>query len=197
VDTQIFRPLEREAARAALGLTGPTLISVGALIERKRHHLTIEALRLLPEFSLLIVGEGPERARLAALAERLGLAGRVRLLGAVPHVVMSQYYSAADLSVLASSREGWANVLLESMACGVPVVASDIPGNPEVVRERAAGLIVAANTPAGIAAAVRDLWADMPSRATSRAYAERFGWEATSQGQLAIFRRVLYSDRSN
>jgi glycosyltransferase involved in cell wall biosynthesis len=83
------------------------------------------------------------------------------------------------------------------MACGVPGVASDIPGNPEVVRERAAGLIVAANTPAGIAAAVRDLWADMPSRATSRAYAERFGWEATSQGQLAIFRRVLYSDRSN
>ena len=191
VDTQIFRPLDREAARAALGLTGPTLISVGALIDRKRHHLTIEALRLLPEFSLLIVGDGPERARLAALADRLGLAGRVRLLGAVPHIVMAQYYSAADLSVLASSREGWANVLLESMACGVPVVASDIPGNGEVVRERAAGLIVAANTPQGFAAAVRDLWADPPARAETRAYAERFGWEATSRGQLEIFRRVL------
>ena len=196
VNTQIFRPLDQQAARAALGLTGPTLISVGALIERKRHHLTIEALRLLPEFSLLIVGEGPERARLAALAERLGLAGRVRLPGAVAHGVMAQYYSAADLSVLASSREGWANVLLESMACGVPVVASDIPGNPEVVRERAAGLIVAANTPAGLAAAVRDLLADPPARAMTRAYAERFGWEATSRGQLEIFRRVLYSDQS-
>jgi len=191
VDTQVFRPLEREAARAALGLTGPTLISVGALIERKRHHLILEALCLLPEFSLLIVGEGPERERLAALAGRLGLAGRVQLLGARPHRDMARYYSAADLSVLASSREGWANVLLESMACGTPVVASDIPGNPEVVQERAAGLIVAANTPAGIAEAVRDLMADPPARTATRAYAERFGWEATSQGQLELFRRVV------
>ena len=93
VDTHLFRPVDREAARAALGLTGPTLISVGALIPRKRHHLTIAALRLLPEFSLLIVGEGPERARLAVLAERLGLAGRVRLLGARRHEDMPHYYS--------------------------------------------------------------------------------------------------------
>ncbi len=190
VDTELFRSADRQAARAALELTGPALISVGALIPRKRHHLTIAALRLLPAFSLLIVGEGPERARLAALAERLGLAGRVRLLGARPHEGMAQYYSAADLSVLASSREGWANVLLESMACGTPVVASDIPGNDEVVQERAAGLIAPANTPEGIAAAVLDLWADPPSRAATRAYAERFGWDEVSRGQIAIFRRV-------
>ena len=190
VDTQLFRSADRDAARAALGLSGPVLISAGALIERKRHHLTIEALRLLPAFSLLIIGEGPERARLAALAGRLGLAGRVRLAGARPHMDMPQYYSAADISILASSREGWANVLLESMACGTPVVASDIPGNAEVVQDRAAGLIAPANTPEGIAAAVRDLWAAMPSRAATRAYAERFGWEETSLGQIGIFRSV-------
>ena len=190
VDTQIFTPADRAAARAALGLSGPLLISVGALIERKRHHLTIAALRLLPGFSLVIVGEGPERARLAALAERLGLAGRVHLPGARPHEGLSQYYSAADLSVLASSREGWANVLLELIACGTPVVASNIPGNAEVVQARAAGLIVGSNTPEGIAAAVRDLWAAMPDRAATRAYAERFGWEETSRGQVEIFRGV-------
>src|SRR5208337_3396239 len=106
----------------------------------------------LPEFFLLMVGEGPERARLTALIDRLGLAGRVRLAGAQPHRCLLHYYSAADISVLASSREGWANVLLESMACGTPVVASDIPGNPEVVQERAAGLIASANTAEGIAA---------------------------------------------
>jgi glycosyltransferase involved in cell wall biosynthesis len=191
VDTQLFRPADREAARAALGLTGPTLISVGALIPRKRHDLTIGALRLLPGFSLLIAGEGPERARLSALAGRLGLAGRVRLPGAQPHIRLPHYYSAADISVLASSREGWANVLLESMACGTPVVASDIPGNPEVVQARAAGLIVPANTPEGIAASVRDLWADLPARAATRAYAEQFGWEATSRGQIDLFQQVL------
>jgi len=193
VDTQLFRPADRAAARAALGLSGPVLLSVGALIPRKRHHLTIEALRWLPGFSLLIAGEGPERARLTVLAGRLGLAGRVRLLGALPHESLSHTYSAADISVLASSREGWANVLLESMACGTPVVASDIPGNDEVVRERAAGLIVAANTPAGIAAAVADLWAAMPARAATRVYAEGFGWEETSRGQIEVFRRVISS----
>jgi glycosyltransferase involved in cell wall biosynthesis len=115
----------------------------------------------------------------------------MRLLGAQPHARLPHYYNAADVSVLASSREGWANVLLESMACGTPVVASDIPGNPEVVRERAAGTIMAHNNAEGLAAAVRALWSDLPSRAATRAYAERFGWDETSRGQLALFRRVI------
>jgi teichuronic acid biosynthesis glycosyltransferase TuaC len=192
VDTALFRPPpDREAARAGFGLTGPTLVSVGALIPRKRHHLTIAAMATLPEFSLLIAGDGPERAALAAQIEQLGLAARVRLLGPLPHADLPALYGAADASVLASAREGWANVLLESMACGAPVVASDIPGNPEVVREPAAGLIVGANTPEGIAAGVRALFAGLPARAATRAYAERHGWEETSQGQLAVFRGVL------
>jgi teichuronic acid biosynthesis glycosyltransferase TuaC len=192
VDTALFRPPpDRAAARAAFGLARPTLVSVGALIPRKRHHLTIAAMALLPEFSLLIAGEGPERAALAAQIESLGLSERVRLLGPLPHADLPALYGAADASVLASAREGWANVLLESMACGAPVVASDIPGNPEVVREPAAGLIVRENTAAGIAAGVRALFAALPSREATRAYAERHGWEETSQGQLAVFRGVL------
>jgi len=191
VDTTAFRPVDRDAARAALGLTGPTLISVGSLIPRKGHHLTIEALLALPEFSLLVVGDGPERAALEAQIARLGLGARVRLLGPRPHAELPRFYGAADASVLASSREGWANVLLESMACGTPVVASNIPGNPEVVQEWAAGLVIEENTPAGIAAGVRRLFANPPSRAATRAYAERFSWDETSAGQLALFRRVL------
>ncbi len=193
VDTKVFRPLERNAIRAALGLTGPTLISVGSLIARKGHHLTIEAMQALPEFSLLIVGEGPEHAALAAQIARLGLGGRVALLGARAHTDLPQFYSAADASVLASSREGWANVLLESMACGTPVVASNIPGNPEVVQEPAAGLVINENTAAGIAAGVRRLFADLPTREATRAYAERFSWDETSAGQLTLFRRVMAS----
>jgi glycosyltransferase involved in cell wall biosynthesis len=192
VDTALFRPpADRAALRQALGLHGPTLLSVGLLIERKRHHLTIEAMRQLPDVTLLIAGEGPERAALEALIVRHGLGERVRLLGARPHAELPALYGAADAMVLASSREGWANVLLESMACGTPVVASNIPGNPEVVRAPAAGLVVAANTPDGIAQAVRALFAAVPNRAATRAYAEPFGWEETTAGQLAVFRRVL------
>jgi teichuronic acid biosynthesis glycosyltransferase TuaC len=191
VDTSAFHPVDRAAARAVLGLRGPTLVSVGSLIPRKGHQRTIEAMAALPDFTLLIVGEGPERAALGALAARLGLGARVRLLGARPHAELPQVYGAADASVLASSREGWANVLLESMACGTPVIASNIPGNPEVMQEWAAGLVIEANTPAGIAAGVRRLFANPPARTATRAYAERFSWDATSAGQLALFRKVL------
>ncbi len=191
VDTALFHPDGREAARETLGLTHPTLLSVGHLIARKGHHLVIAALASLPGTDLLIVGEGPERARLEADIARLGLAGRVRLLGARPHGELQPLYAAADALVLASSREGWANVLLEAMACGTPVVASRIPGNPEVVQRREAGLIVEENTAAGIARAVRGLFAAPPARAATRAYAEAFGWDPTSAGQYALFRGLL------
>ena len=191
VETELFRPpSDRTAARAALGLSGPTLISVGGLIERKGHHRTIEAMRQLPGFGLIIVGEGPERQRLADLIGERGLTDRVRLLGPRPHRELPALYGAADASVLASSREGWANVLLESMACGTPVVAADIWGNPEVVGAPQAGVIYQPNTPDGIAAGVRRLFAALPDRAATCGYAEPFSWDETTAGQLAVFRRV-------
>ncbi len=198
VDTSLFRPPpDRAAVRAALGLTRPTLISVGLLIERKGHHRTIEAMTRLPEFELVIVGEGPEHDRLNALIARLGLGRRIRLLGARPHTELPGLYGAADASVLSSSREGWANVLLESMACGTPVVASPIWGNPEVVRAPEAGVITRENTADGIAEGVRKLFAALPSREATRAYAEPFSWDETTAGQLALFRRVIEEWRDN
>ncbi|PPQ38463.1 glycosyltransferase [Rhodopila globiformis] len=192
VETDLFRPpADRAAARAALGLSGPTLVSVGGLIERKGHHRTIEAMRQLPGFTLLIAGEGPERGRLSGLIAQHGLADRVRLLGPWPHRDLPALYGAADASVLASSREGWANVLLESMACGTPVVAADIWGNPEVVRAPEAGVIYRPNTAEGVADGVRRLFAALPDRAATRGYAEAFSWDATTAGQLALFRRVV------
>ncbi len=192
VDTTLFRqPTDRPAARAAWGMKRPTLISVGLLIERKGHHRTIEAMTRLPELDLVIVGEGPERDRLTALAGRHGLGDRVRLIGALPHADLPALYGAADASVLSSSREGWANVLLESMACGTPVVASPIWGNPEVVRSPAAGVITHENSADGIVEGVRRLFADPPSRQATRDYAEPLSWDETTAGQLEIFRRVI------
>ncbi len=191
VDLGLFRPMPRDAARAALGVSGRVLVSVGALIPRKGHDRTIGALALLPGWTLLIAGEGPERARLTGLAERLGLSARVRLLGSVPHAELPNLYSAADLSVLASSREGWANVLLESMACGTAVVASPIPGNTEVVSAPEAGFVTIENTAEAIAGSVR-VWEEAPiPRAATRGHAERFGWDETSAGQIKLFRALI------
>src|ERR1700722_7172830 len=192
VDTALFRPpADRAVARADLGIARPTLISVGLLIERKGHHRTIDAMTKLPDFDLVIVGEGPERDRLNALIARLGLGDRVRLLGARPHAELPLLYGSADASVLSSSREGWANVLLESMACGTPVVASPIWGNPEVVRSPAAGVITRETSGEGIAEGVRRLFAASPAREATRAYAARFSWDETTAGPLALLRGVI------
>jgi glycosyltransferase involved in cell wall biosynthesis len=190
VDLSMFRPTDRAAARARLGLDGPTILSVGHLITRKGNELTIAALPELPGVRFLLVGDGPEKVRLEVQARTLGVAHQVRFLGRVPHEELGDYYTAADLMVLASSREGWANVLLESMACGTPVVATDIPGTDEVVTAPEAGLLVA-RTPAAIADGIRRLLAKPPDRAATRAYAEGFGWEPTTRDQLALYRRVL------
>jgi len=191
VDTDLFRPGNRTTQRAALGLDGPTLLNVGHLIPRKGHHRVVAAMTDLPEYRLLIVGEGPERPRLEAQIARLGLGGRVRLLGARAHAELPAIYGAADALVLASSREGWANVLLEAMACGTPVLASDIPGNPEVVRAPEAGRLFAPDDDLAIANVARELFANLPDRTATRAYAERHDWRETTAGQLALFRRVL------
>lgn len=189
--TRFQPPIDRAAARTALGLVRPTLVSVGHLIERKGHHLVIEALAALPGVDLLVVGDGPEAAALRAAAQRHGVADRVRFLGALPHDALPRIYGAADALVLASSREGWANVLLEAMACGTPVVATPIWGTPEVVTTRAAGVLAAERSAAALAAGVRDLLGAPPPREATRRHAEQFGWGPTTEGQLSLFREIL------
>jgi teichuronic acid biosynthesis glycosyltransferase TuaC len=191
VDLQLFHPQDRDAPRLKYGVTGKVALSVGHLIARKAHDLVIRAVAGMPDVTLLIAGEGPERGALIALAASLGIAGRVRFLGQVAPGALAEIYAAADVLVLASSREGWANVLLEAMACGTPVVASDVWGTPEVVTERAAGLLVKPRTGAAFATAMTEVLANPPERAATRAYAERFSWDDTTAGQLALFRSIL------
>jgi glycosyltransferase involved in cell wall biosynthesis len=192
VDLDRFRPLERAAAREALNLeSGPVLLSVGHLIERKGHRLAIEALDRLPGYALLIAGEGPDRESLESFTRRLGLSRRVRFLGAIPHEKLAAVYSAADALVLASSREGWANVLLEAMACGTPVVATRAWGTPEIVAGPAAGVLMRERSAAGLAEAVTELFRKAPPREAVRRYAENFSWDATTEGQIELFTRVL------
>lgn len=191
VDLKRFQPMDRAEARRRLDLpAGRWLLSVGWLVERKGHDIAIRALPRLPDWKLVIAGSGELEGELRALAQSLGVGERVRFAGGVPQAELPIYYSAADALVLASSREGWANVLLESMACGTPVVASSVWGTPEVVATPVAGTLMPERTPDGLIAALERLMANYPERSATRAYAERFDWDATTEGQLEIFERL-------
>ncbi|MDH7639815.1 glycosyltransferase [Sphingomonas oryzagri] len=180
VDLDRFRPVaDRTTAKAALGLAGPVLLSVGALIPRKGHDLAIRALVDLPDVTLMIAGKGPEHGELEALAREIGVADRVRLLGSQPHEALPALVAAADVGVLVSASEGLANAWVESLACGTPLVLSDVGGARELVDRPEAGRIVA-REPAAIAAAVRKLLDSPPDPAAVRATAERFTWETNA-----------------
>ena len=187
VDLNVFAPGDRALMRDGMGLSGPVIASVGQLTARKGHDLVIAALRRMPDATLLIAGDGEERRALEAQARRAGLKARVRFLGALPHEALRAVYLAADALVLASSREGWPNVLLEAMACGTPCVATDVWGSAEVIREPAAGRLITERTPEAIAEAANELLAAPPDRAATRAYAERHGWDETVDAMAAIF----------
>lgn len=194
VDLERFLPEPRDASRAHLGLAvhGRLMLSVGHLIERKGHFAAIDALALLPaDVNLAIVGSGPDRQELEKRAAQLGLDDRVKFVGVVPQTDLRWWYSAADVLALCSSREGWANVLLEAMACGTPVIATNIWGTPEVVSTPAAGVLMDERSGGGLAAAWARLFEAYPAREATRAHAERFSWESTTQGQLEIFRSLL------
>ena len=190
VDLAAFRPGEREAARRALGFTRPTLLAVGNLVPLKRHSLIVEALVHLTGVDLVIVGDGPERGRIEALAGRLGIGDRVRLAGHKPQEALPLLYGAADLLIHPSIREGWPNVLLESMACGTPVVVTNLDGIDDIVGAPEAGRILAEATPRCVAETVRDLLAAPPARDATRRYAEGFDWQSTTAGQIEMFQRI-------
>lgn len=189
VDLERFVPEPRDSARARLGLKaqGPYLLSVGHLIERKGHHIAIEALAQLPGVTLLVAGSGPEEGALKALASRLGVADRVHWAGMVPQTELKWWYSAADALTLCSSREGWANVLLEAMACGTPVIATNIWGTPEVVSTPNAGVLMERRDAPSLSAAWNALQRSAPARELTRAHAATFSWDDTTVGQLTLF----------
>jgi glycosyltransferase involved in cell wall biosynthesis len=173
-----------------LGLTGPVWLTVGHLVALKGVHLAIAALTQVPDATLLIAGEGPERRKLSGLVDRLGLHARVRMLGAIPHAQLCDYYNAADLLVHASSHEGMPNVVLESLACGTPVVAAPFAGVSELLDAPEAGEIAAERSAEAIAAAWLRLRERAPTRAATRAVAERLGWSPVVEAQHALYARV-------
>ena len=188
VDIERFSPIPQHEARNELGWPDePTLISVGNLVENKGHHIALEVIAQMPGFRLVIVGCGPEREALAQLARHLRITHRVEFVGRIAQERLSVFYSAADILILASSREGWPNVLLEAMACGTPVIASDVGGIPEIVTNPSVGRLTADRSVDGFLPLIRDLWGNYPERSAVRRHAEAFGWKDITNAQLSVF----------
>ncbi len=168
----------------------PVGVVVANFIAYKGHADVVDALALLHDPPVIrLVGDGPERERVEARAAAAGVAGRLEFVGAVADP--RPYYQAAQFAVLASWTEGLPNALLEAMAAGLPVIATDVGGARELVVDNLSGLLVPPRDPAALAAAIAAI-ASSPARrremgALARRIAERFSWDRCVEEHLALY----------
>ena len=203
VDLHKFQRMSKHDARSSLGLpqAAPLLISVGGLVERKGFHRVIECLpallRRLPDLQYVVVGgpspEGDLSRQLHARVAELGLRDHVRFLGALPQEELKVPLSAADVFVLATRNEGWANVFLEAMACGLPVVTTDVGGNAEVVCRPELGIVVPFGDRAALCGALETALTKTWNRDAILAYARSNGWEDRVAILVGEFQRLARS----
>lgn len=194
VDHDAFARHDRATAKAMLGIQGPLVVAVGALVARKGHDIVIDAVARLPGVALHIVGAGPERDRLARRIADHGIGARVTLAGQQSHDMLPTLLAAADVMALASASEGLANAWVEAMAAGTPVVIPDIGGAREAVDRPAAGRIVPRDA-AAFATAIAGLIADPPPPSAVRAAAERFSWDTNATALRAHLERLVEAYR--
>jgi teichuronic acid biosynthesis glycosyltransferase TuaC len=196
VDTNRFRPLSREEARRNLGLPKDVkfVVSVASLTEGKNHPLLISAFAKMLGDSrhakLFLIGEGPMRPVLQELIAKLRLEENVILVGAKPNQELAMWFSAADVSCLVSSREGWPNVIMESIACGTPVVATRVGGVPEIIHSPELGLLAEQDCDS-IAAALESALAKTWDRDALALHAQSRGWnEVASEVERYLISQV-------
>lgn len=197
IDTEAFRPSDRDDRPVLTQLLGPTdepvLVHVSNFRPVKRVDRLIEMLERVDGCRLVLVGEGPELPKVRALAERKGLAGRVCFAGTVP---VEPLVREASVFLLPSDTESFGLAALEALCSGVPVVASDVGGLPEVVRHGETGLLVPVGDIEAMAGAVRTLLGDeaLRRRMGQRAredVLERFRTGPRVDAYEALYRRVL------
>ena len=175
IDRARFHVRDRAEAKAARGISGPLLVSVGALIPRKRHGIVIDAMRTLPGAQLVIIGGGPDRTALEIRAGGLP----VRFLGSKPHAVIADWLAAADAMVLMSASEGLANAWVEALASGTPLVIADVGGARELLDRTEAGILAAPDA-ASVATAIAQVLERNADRYEVAKTVDRFSWEANT-----------------
>lgn len=201
IDTALFFPRDRLECRVKHGfaLDRPVILSAGALVERKGHHRIIQALKNLAAEGIavqLVIAGGPGREghyekKIRQVVSDLGLGTAVRFLGAVPPDVIAEVMSAADLLCLASTNEGWPNVVHEALACGTPVVATDVGAVPEMLRSRHYGLVVPANDQPALQRALHEALQTNWDRAAISDWGRARSWQQVALEVLQQMRTVV------
>jgi teichuronic acid biosynthesis glycosyltransferase TuaC len=191
VDLDMFSPVSKESAGNVTGIERPTMVAVGNVLSSKGQDIAIRALPFVQNLDLAIVGAGTDVLRFQNLAREVGVADRVRFIGSIPQAELKNWFSASEFSVLASMREGSPNVVLESIACGTPVIATDVGGASEIIASPAAGRLMSARTPEALASTIQDLRSAPSDRTATRAWAEQFSWGPIIRDQITLYRDVV------
>jgi glycosyltransferase involved in cell wall biosynthesis len=197
VDSGKFYIIKKRNARKQLDLPMDykVILSVGSLIPRKGFDLLIKAFRKVLDQQhnkvlLIIIGEGPLRSELETLVETNHLTHNVIFAGKQQHNQLNIWYNSADLFVLCSDREGWPNVLMESIACGVPIVATNVWGIPEIITSTEIGLLAKReiyDIVAKICYALNKKW----NRDFIRGHGSQQSWEQKAESLLHLFKATI------
>jgi len=195
IDREIFHPLDVGQVRDELGLnaTRKRILFVGNLKAQKGCLDLLQAFAdiaaEMPELDLLYIGVGHEAEVIAKRAEQLQIGSRVKLLGGLDHRLVARWINAVDVLALPSHNEGVPNVLLEAMACGIPVVATRVGGIPEIV-SRQAGILVERGDPGGLSRALREAIATRWDRDAIVESVARFDWDSNVRQVHALLQSV-------
>lgn len=201
VDLSRFHPSDKASARAVLGLPQHKriVLSVGHLVRRKGFQHIIEAAGLLRQrgmsdvYAVIVGGPGAEgdySRTLEGLIRSKGLEGSVMLAGAREHNVLPLWYRSADLFCLASEKEGRPNVVLEAMACGLPVVATKVWGTPELLPSGEYGILVEGHDGPGMADAIESALSRQWDSSKITEFAKKWTWERNTENLIAEFTKL-------
>ncbi len=205
INPRIFFQRDRDAVRRKHGIEPglPMLLSAGYLIERKGHHAVIKALGTLRQRNvsagLWIVGgagrEGRYEATIRDLVKKMGLDDHVHFVGSVLPETLAEYMSAADVFCLASSREGWPNVVHEALGCGTPVVATDVGGVPDLIPSSEYGRVVPIGDQEALEIALQSALLQEWNRPAIAAWAQSRSWDRVAEEVIREARQGIAEDQ--
>jgi len=202
VDTDYFRPVNKRESREKLGLpkNRKIILSIRRLVYKNGLDTLIESVPLLtrdhPDLLFLVAGKGPSRKLIEDRIKELGIDSNVKLTGFVPDELLPLYYDAADYFILPSaSGEGLPLVLLEAMACGLPVIATTVGGTPEIIKHMKNGVLVPPRNPEAMAEALSKLLSEGLGPALGeearRIVENRLTWEENLRQLQDIYKKFI------